>query len=206
MSTAGANRRQKILDAALRVFAKHGFHGATIKQVAREARLKSPALIYWYFKNKDELFQAVLIQHAPYARLGDELSNLMDCPPEQVLPLIAQTIFEAFEDVNFVRLFRIFISEVARRPKIADYFVDQGIMKVLDLLISYLRHQVDLGKLRPHDPQSAARLLGGAVISYLMARELFPPVRDRLPQPERYTQEVVAIFLDGLRPERERKE
>ncbi len=53
------DRHQQIIEAALRVFAKEGFHQATIKKIASGAGIKSPASIYWYFKDKDDLFQAV---------------------------------------------------------------------------------------------------------------------------------------------------
>jgi AcrR family transcriptional regulator len=39
------DRRGQILEAALRVFAERGFHKARIKEIAREAGIKSPALI-----------------------------------------------------------------------------------------------------------------------------------------------------------------
>src|ERR687888_626604 len=52
-------RRGQILDAALHVMAEHGFRGASIKRIAQRAGLKSPALIYWYFRDKQALFEAV---------------------------------------------------------------------------------------------------------------------------------------------------
>ncbi|MDP8959838.1 MAG: TetR/AcrR family transcriptional regulator, partial [Actinomycetota bacterium] len=48
------------MDAALRVFAEHGFHKATIKRIAGQAHLRSPALIYWYFTDKVDLFRAAI--------------------------------------------------------------------------------------------------------------------------------------------------
>ena len=57
---ADSGRRAQILDAALHVMAEHGFRGASIKRIAQRAGLKSPALIYWYFRDKQALFEAVL--------------------------------------------------------------------------------------------------------------------------------------------------
>jgi TetR/AcrR family transcriptional regulator len=53
------NREQLILDAAEPVFAALGFQGATIEQIARDARISKPNLIY-YFKTKRGLYEAVL--------------------------------------------------------------------------------------------------------------------------------------------------
>ncbi|MFW5691451.1 MAG: TetR/AcrR family transcriptional regulator, partial [Chloroflexota bacterium] len=41
------DRREAILRAALKVFSQHGFHKASIKQIAHAAGLKSTSHIYW---------------------------------------------------------------------------------------------------------------------------------------------------------------
>ena len=63
-------RRGQILEAGLRIFAERGYHRATIKEFAREARIKSSALIYWYFEDKEDLFQAILKEFSPLVRLA----------------------------------------------------------------------------------------------------------------------------------------
>jgi len=51
-------RKQEILTAAEKVFAKKGFHQATISDVSREAGL-SEATIYEYFSSKEELLFSI---------------------------------------------------------------------------------------------------------------------------------------------------
>jgi TetR/AcrR family acrAB operon transcriptional repressor len=51
--------RQMVLDAALKVFSRKGFSQTTLEAVAREAGLTRGA-IYWHFKNKNDMFGAVL--------------------------------------------------------------------------------------------------------------------------------------------------
>src|SRR5436190_453095 len=55
--------RAELVDAAARVFALHGFHGASIEQIAREAGYSTGA-IYWHFEGKDDLFLAVYEDYA----------------------------------------------------------------------------------------------------------------------------------------------
>src|SRR4051794_13248429 len=50
--------RAELVEAAARVFARRGFHGASIDQIAREAGYSTGA-IYWHFEGKDDLFLAV---------------------------------------------------------------------------------------------------------------------------------------------------
>src|SRR6266542_135144 len=51
--------RDQILDAAERLFARKGFDPTTIKEIGAEAKL-NPALLYYYFRDKEELYRAVL--------------------------------------------------------------------------------------------------------------------------------------------------
>jgi AcrR family transcriptional regulator len=51
-----AARRQQIIDAAYRCFARNGFHQTTMREIYEEARL-SPGAIYHYFDSKDEIIQ-----------------------------------------------------------------------------------------------------------------------------------------------------
>ncbi len=47
----------KLINAALNQFALHGYHGATMRKIADEVGIK-PASIYFFYKNKEELFKA----------------------------------------------------------------------------------------------------------------------------------------------------
>ena len=53
-------RRRQILSAALRCFAREGFHRTTMQDIFREAEL-SPGAVYSYFKGKDELIAAIIV-------------------------------------------------------------------------------------------------------------------------------------------------
>src|SRR5258707_7621319 len=74
----GRGRRAQIVDAALHVMAEHGFRGASIKRIAQHAGLKSPALIYWYFKDKEALFEAMLEEMAPFLGVVANAEQLLD--------------------------------------------------------------------------------------------------------------------------------
>jgi TetR/AcrR family transcriptional regulator len=56
---AGDANRERILDAALEVFALYGLHGARIDRIAAAAGLSKPNLLY-YFRTKEALYVAVL--------------------------------------------------------------------------------------------------------------------------------------------------
>ena len=192
-------RRQQILAAARRAFAREGFHRTTIKKIALEAGLKSPSLVYWYFENKKKLFQAMVEELSPVLTQLPNFWERIDDPPEDMLLLIAKSYLSTFDNPEARQLFRILLSEAPRVPETANNFAEK-IVLVLNFIITYLEHQIDMGILRPHDTQSSARSFMGSLVVYLLGREIFLPLRAGLPVQESYTQEVVDIFLKGLSP------
>src|SRR5918997_5071777 len=50
--------RRELVASAAQAFARRGFHGASLDEIAREAGYSTGA-IYWHFKGKDDLFLAV---------------------------------------------------------------------------------------------------------------------------------------------------
>jgi AcrR family transcriptional regulator len=197
--SAGGGRRSQILDAALHVMADHGFRGASIKRIAQQAGLKSPALIYWYFKDKQALFEALLEEMSPFLAIISDTEQLLDEPPERVLPRIVAGFLRAVEQPAVGRLARVLLSETARHPSVATFFAKRGPLVVLNFLERYFARQIELGRLRPHDPPSAARAFMGMLIVYLLGREVFVVVGAGFPSADVYGQEVTAIFLSGLR-------
>jgi TetR/AcrR family transcriptional regulator len=153
------DRRAQILDAAFEEFSEKGFKGATIKSIARAAGLQSPALIYWYFPDKEALFREVLGAKVPVVRAVAEPDGLMDLPPEEMLPRLGRAYF-AFERID-VRTLKLVIGEAVRRPEVAETFVRSGPARVLDFLKVYMERQIELGRLRPHDARSSDLLVAG---------------------------------------------
>src|SRR5438270_13602989 len=109
-----AGRRSQILDAALHVMAEHGFRGASIKRIAAHAGLKSPALIYWYFKDKQALLEAVLHRMAPFLDTVAALEDALDEPPEQVLARLVDGFLKAVQQPMTARFMRILLGEATR--------------------------------------------------------------------------------------------
>lgn len=62
-SRKGERTRERLLDAAEKLFAQKGFHGVTVRAIARESG-SDPALVTYYFGGKRELFDAVLLRRA----------------------------------------------------------------------------------------------------------------------------------------------
>ncbi len=198
------DRRQQIVGAAFEEFAEHGFRGATIKRIAQRAKLRSQALIYWYFPAKEALFEAVLGQHLPILRMVLDPAPLLDRPPEEVLPQLARAYLASGDRPGALRLVRLLAPELIRRPEIADAVGGPLIAKILDFIKTYLAHQVELGRLRPHDVRASARAFIGMILPQLGGKLFLPALRADGLTDEDYIASLVAIFLRGLQPDADR--
>ena len=194
-----SERRAQILDAAFEEFSEKGYKGATIKGIARAAGLQSPALIYWYFPDKEALFREVLGARVPVVRAVAEPEGLLDLPPEEMLVRLGRAYF-AFERMD-VRTLKLVIGEAIRRPQVAETFVRSGPARVLDFLRAYMERQIELGRLRPHDARSSARAFIGMLIPQLAGKLFFPALVEDGLTDEEHLQTAIDIFLSGLRPE-----
>jgi TetR/AcrR family transcriptional regulator len=191
-------RREQILKAAFEEFAAKGFKGATIKSIAEAAGLQSPALIYWYFPDKEALFREVLRSQVPVLRAVADPAPIMDLPPEEVLPRLGRAYF-AFEQFD-VRMLQLMVGEAVRRPEVAEMFIRNGPGKVLEFLKLYLEHQIELGRLKPHDARSSARAFIGMLMPQLAGQLFFPALLEDGLEDEEHLKTAVNIFLEGLKP------
>ena len=192
------DRRKQILEAALKVFSTKGFHKATNKDIAQAAGGISPGLIYWYFKDKEDLFLSIIRERAAIFQLADHPERLMELPPRAGLALIGRTYLSVFKLPGNVAVLRMLIGEAIRFPQIAEMFYKQVASRFLGLLSQYLQHQVDLGRLRPHDTMIAARSFLGMFVINVVTREIMrDPMALAMPD-EQLIATVLDIFLDGL--------
>jgi AcrR family transcriptional regulator len=130
-------RRQQIMDAAKKVFASNGFGGATIENIAEEAEL-SPATIYLYFKNKDELFASLNLRmlQALIARV-ENVSDQKNLSFEKKIKALEKALYEVYltDPVNVVNVLRFQSKERLRNlsPELSSQIRDytQKYMKAI---------------------------------------------------------------------------
>jgi len=193
-----AERRQQILEAALKVFSTKGFHKATNKDIAQAAGGISPGLIYWYFKDKEDLFASLVRERAQVLQLADRSDVLMSLPPREAFSMVGRAYLSIFENPGNVAFFRIIITEASRFPKMGELFY-RGVGRTMYTLITgYLQHQVDLGVLRPHDTGIAARSFLGMFMVQILARNVLMQPEAQDLSNEQLLTTVVDLFLTGL--------
>ena len=86
-ASSTVSRRDRLVDAALTVFAREGVDAASIKKIGQAAGV-APALIYHYFESKEALLAAVVARHG----FLPQLHRLLAVPVHSASPTRAMTM------------------------------------------------------------------------------------------------------------------
>jgi AcrR family transcriptional regulator len=118
--------RASLIDAARAVFARRGFHGASLEEIAEEAGYSTGA-VYSNFAGKEELFLAVLDEHiARRLRAVEEAVAQADTPRERARAGARNWMEFLREDPDWYPLFIEFWAYALRdpelRPRVAERF------------------------------------------------------------------------------------
>lgn len=106
------DKRRLILDAAVRVFARQGFHTCRVSDIADEARV-AYGLVYHYFKSKDEILDTLFLERWDILLHAiTEVDAQPDVPPREKLHAIASFIVDSYR--HDPDLMKVIIVEVTR--------------------------------------------------------------------------------------------
>lgn len=175
-----AATREALLDAAEEVFLEKGVARTSLEQIARHAGMTRGA-VYWHFKNKADLFQAMLCRvRMPFQELIAEIAepSLMERPLEAIR-LAIQNGFERLEQPRYRRVHAILVHHCEVFGDI-DPLAMQNEManEACGALTDHFTCAARLGQLRENlSPENAAELmqalLGGLFHDWLRNHERF---------------------------------
>ena len=121
---AGAEeKRRQILDAAVRVFARSGFHTSRVGDIAEEAGV-AHGLLYHYFSSKDEVLQTVFRENWRELVARFEAVEASDSPADEKLRGVVKILLRTWR--NDPDLVTVMVREVGRSPHLASQVDDIG--------------------------------------------------------------------------------
>jgi AcrR family transcriptional regulator len=164
-ASSNAWRRDRLVDAALRVFAREGVDAASIKKIGRAAGV-APALIYHYFESKEALLAAVVQRHGFLPQLRRMLAVPPAAPATEVLPQIAQQMYELLTER--ADLVRVVMATSQTHPEMRKR-MDTLTGEAERLLAGYLQARIQAGEVRVLNAQVAARMLLFTVVMWRLA-------------------------------------
>ena len=156
-----SERRRTILRAAIDVFARKGYHGCRIADVAKEAGV-AYGLVYHYFKNKDELLETVF--DTGWSGFVTRVRAVVEAEGTlaQKVHGIVDVAFEAYRVDP--RAVKVLILEIARSPAGSRVNRQTAFVDAIRLSSGLFSQAKEAGELRADmDPQLASALLFGNI-------------------------------------------
>jgi AcrR family transcriptional regulator len=198
--TKKTSTRDRILDAAARIVARHGVAAATTKRIAADAKLSEGSL-YNYFGDKPELLIALVLERMPSVRtIFQDLQN-------ESLPIAARLTAAVAALIEFYRHTQPMVSGIISDPDLLRLcrkrFIEsgQGPHLAHEKLAAILRAEQSRGQIRAEaKPEIVAALLIGACTEYASLNAMTarsPALTDK-----EYAAAVVHALAPAIFPER----
>jgi len=183
--------RDRILDAAKRVYEQHGFRGATTRLIAIEAGVNEVTL-FRTFGSKAALFEALMQNHVSQSPIPLLPDNPQD--PERDLSEWVGTVLSHMRENR--ALIRTSFGEIEERPE-AAISMCEGPNCAGMLLTDYVLRLQSLGLADPDgDIQTAVAMLMSSMFGDAISRDVMP---NTFPQPESEApQKYVRVFMRAL--------
>ncbi|HUI45721.1 MAG TPA: TetR/AcrR family transcriptional regulator [Nitrospirota bacterium] len=196
--TKKVDTRASILAAARRIFARQGLDGTSVREVAEAAKVNN-AMIYYHFKDKEDLYQAVL---------ADSFFGLNNIWSEEVFRSTASTREKIQKYVEkFIRyeqanedIRRIVAMEFAGSGNLAaceKYFADN-----YTRLIKIFKDGMKNGDLKKSDPSLAVASLFGIIVHNFIMQPMTRNILGKKANlsPKKFGAYVTDFILNGLAP------
>lgn len=182
-------RRRQILRAALDVFGRKGYHGATIREIASTAGL-AEGTIYLYFHSKHEVLKGV------FALLGEE--TVPPSPPPTggddaayLTALIRDRADALGRRAPFIRLM---VHEADLQEDLRREFFARLHAPFVAEFESYLKTRIAQGVFRPVNTALVATMCFRLMMSYVMTQHVVPAPK----LADEYVPEMASVILHGL--------
>ncbi len=192
------DRREQIIDAAMRVFSQKGFTRATNKDVAHEAGI-TPGLIYYYFESKEALLKAILEERSPLPVVTSLPAQMLALPPEVFLCFLIQRVLGIVESEKFVQLLLVIFSEMTHNVNLSEIVL--GLFQhILAFVGGYFKSKMETGELRQADVAFTVQVFIGSVMGFVLRRQILrDPVALEYSH-EQIADAVVETVLKGMLP------
>jgi AcrR family transcriptional regulator len=194
--TKGELTRKQIIETAYRLFIQQGYHGTSMREIAREAGIALGG-IYNHFATKEEIFAAVFEVHHPYNQIVPAVQQAQGDTIEILLRNTASYMVQGLKDTpDFLNLMFIDLVEFQNRH------TSQVVSKNLAFFEQvYIRLMQTAGsRMRPMSPLIMARSFFGLFFSYYITGLFLRSVPNLPPEltDDTVFEKFVDIYLHGI--------
>jgi AcrR family transcriptional regulator len=191
MSLVGTDLRTRILERATALFLEEGYRGLSMRAIAESVGV-SKAALYYHFRDKEELFLAILEIYLD--SMADDIQEvlLLPLPARQKIELLVERILSRpAEQRAVIRLSSQEITHLS--PEVRKAFERSYHDKFILGIQAIIQEGCDTGELKTFDPSFSTWALLGMMYPYF-----YPAHLNELPPASQISHQLAAIFLDGL--------
>jgi TetR/AcrR family transcriptional regulator, fatty acid metabolism regulator protein len=189
------DRRRQILDAAIRVFARQGFHACRVSDIAREAGV-AYGLVYHYFDSKDQVLNELFMERWSLLLQAIEEVDSRPIPPREKLDAVAGFIIDSYR--HDPELMKVIIVEVTRAANSFGRTHLPEISQAYELIAKIVADAQESGDFRSDvDAQFASMWFYGA-IEQLLSGWVFGLIGDSDADFDAAREMVVETICGGL--------
>lgn len=192
------DKAQRILEAAIKVFARHGFYNSKVSEIAREAQV-ADGTIYLYFKNKDDILISLFEDRMTWMinRLKERLEGVTE-PIEKIRRYI-RSHFEIMRDNPDLAI--VTTLELRQSEKFMRQYRNKPFALYLRMVADMIREGKEKGLIRRSISSAAlARALFGMLDELSLLIALFPK-QNKPEEVEKQIQEIADFFIRGIAKE-----
>jgi TetR/AcrR family transcriptional regulator, fatty acid metabolism regulator protein len=191
------DKRRNILDAAVRVFARQGFHSTRVSDIADEAGV-AYGLVYHYFSSKDEVLNELFTERWSLLLAAIEEADASAGSPRSKLAAVASFIVDSYR--HDPELMKVIIVEVTRAANSFGRTHLPEIRRAYDSITKIVADGQEEGAFRRDiDPAFASMTFYGA-IEQLLSGWIFEVMPSSSADFDEAKELVVAMICDGLEP------
>jgi TetR/AcrR family fatty acid metabolism transcriptional regulator len=161
VTTAATDKRRVILDAAVRVFARQGFHTCRVSDIADEAGV-AYGLVYHYFSSKEEILDTLFLERWDVMLAAIAETDASELTPRDKLYAIAAFIIDSYR--HDPELMKVIIVEVTRAANTFGLTHLAKIREAYSGIAAIVEQAQDDGLFRPEiTPEFAAQAFYGSI-------------------------------------------
>jgi AcrR family transcriptional regulator len=192
------DRPQEIVSAALDVFAERGFAATKLDEVAKRAGVTKGTL-YLYFKNKEELFKAVVQQALlPNIALANMRVKTSEAATADVLRELVSTMVAAIVGTKIGAIPKLVVAEAGNFPELARFYVDEVISRGFEAFGGLVERGIKRGEFRKVDAKTVAPVIAGPLLLLAMWKHALEPHASRKIDAAAFLSAYSDILLNGL--------
>jgi TetR/AcrR family fatty acid metabolism transcriptional regulator len=192
-----ADKRRQILDAAVRVFARQGFHATRVSDIADEAGV-AYGLVYHYFKSKDEVLNELFIERWSLLLAAIEETDRTGASPRQKLAAVATFIFDSYR--HDPELMKVIIVEVTRAANSFGQTHLEEIRRAYESIAKIVADGQESGAFRGDVAPMFASLAFYGAIEQLLSGWIFATIPASDTDFDEARDLLVTTICDGLEP------